>query len=94
MFSKLPDKKVLGSNIKGFIFGGFSSRFWILKNDINLAKEKDIDDSMLCWNMISVELHNPSKCMDLIITCPHDMDNFISYLLDQMRANDKVEQRK
>ncbi len=44
-------------DIEGFIFGGFSSRFWVLKNFINLHhvdKRSHLPDNMLAWNMLSI----------------------------------------
>jgi len=44
-----------------------SSRFWVMKNFINMEKKRDLAPNMLCWNMISIKLRNEDRYIDLII---------------------------
>ena len=56
----------LSSELSNFIFGGFSSRFWMLKSYISMMpNENELPPSMLCWNMISLKLK--TKWVDLIV---------------------------
>lgn len=58
-----------------------SSRFWIMKNEINLLQPEQITRSMQCWNMISIELRNPNRTLDLIVPSQKQMDILICYLI-------------
>ena len=54
------------SSITGFIFGGFSSRFWALRkffNSIGRAKLNDI--AFYSWECISLE--TPLRDIDIVI---------------------------
>ena len=54
--------------IDGFVFGGFTSRFWLMKNYINNLKPSEHNiPSMFCWNMISIQIKNKAKQLHLII---------------------------
>lgn len=69
---------------KSFIFGGFSSIFWLCKEYINeqdLKHGQDLPDDMLCWNMISIVLTD--RTYDFIITDEAEMDMLIVYLLKE-----------
>jgi hypothetical protein len=54
---KSQNKKTIYTpeDIKGFIFGGFSSRFWLMKNYINTLNPSSMTHpGLFCWNMISI----------------------------------------
>lgn len=52
--------------IKSFIFGGFSSRFWMLRKHINCLPHDELDKvPFYSWECISLELQNRS--VDLVI---------------------------
>jgi hypothetical protein len=48
------ERKYAASDIENFVFGGFSSRFWLMQNYINLQTK--MSSSMICWNMISLKV--------------------------------------
>jgi hypothetical protein len=48
------ERKYAASDIENFVFGGFSSRFWLMQNFINLQSK--MSSSMICWNMISLKV--------------------------------------
>ena len=70
MYNKKSEKtKILSpDHIEGFIYGGFNSRFWLMKNYINMLAPEQITDSMLCWNMISIKIKGELKYCNLILT--------------------------
>lgn len=76
-------------DITGFIFGGMSSRFWILKNKINLQKT-ELNEDQLCWNMITVQTQVEGKSINLIIPNQQDMDIFIQFLLQAQHQNYQI----
>lgn len=78
------EKKINVRDIEDFMFGGLSSRFWILKNFINLQKDTNLPYSMLCWNMISIKLRNSERLIDLIIPSEEQMNLLIMFLLHQI----------
>lgn len=60
-------KKIDTRDIKGFMFGGISSRFWFAKNIINLMdRSEELPPEMQCWNMISIQI-SLEKAINLII---------------------------
>ena len=69
------------NDITGFIFGGYGSRFWVLKNYINNMEPNEIKPSMLSWNMISLKITHRDKYYDLIVENEEEMDILIQFLL-------------
>ena len=75
-------KVIFASDIESFIYGGFSSRFWILRKEINDSNtSKFVDETKLCWNMISVKLKDNGLYLDLIIKNQKHMNIFLQFLL-------------
>ena len=64
-------------DIIGFIFGGYGSRFWVLKNYINNKNPSEIKPNMYSWNMISLKINDRDKYYDLIIENEKEMDVLI-----------------
>lgn len=86
--SSRKKKKLYSADIEHFVFGGFSSRFWLMQNYINhMPKHKDLPDSMLCWNMLSIHLKESGKTIDLILTSEMQMNILIQYLSQMLRTN-------
>ena len=52
---KYRKNEIEGSAIHGFTYGGLNTRFWMLKNAINLLPKEKIVDQMLSWNMITIQ---------------------------------------
>jgi len=90
---KFKTKEIKGDDIIGFTFGGFSTRFWMLKNAINLLCPEQVTAEMLCWNMITIEIKGV-KSLNLIIVNQVDMDILIKFLIIQMKVNNKSESEK
>lgn len=54
------------SDIKSFVFGGFSSRFWMLRKHINSLSNQDLNKlPFYSWECITLELKN--RNVDLVI---------------------------
>ena len=67
--------------IQGFTYGGFTSRFWVMKNYINNLESSEITlDSMICWKMISIQIKGFTKLVNLVIHEEEHMDILIQYL--------------
>ena len=65
---KVNNQKIIDvEDIEDFLFGGLSSRFWIMKNFINLQKDVNLNPSMQSWNMISIKLKGSFRMIDLVI---------------------------
>ena len=80
-------KKYSVDDIEGFIFGGFNSRFWLMKNYINMIKPDKLTDEMLCWNMISIKIKGEQKQCNLVLKNESEMDILIQMLLRMMHQN-------
>jgi len=53
-------------DIQGFVFGGFSSRFWMLRKHINSLDDKSLQNlPFYSWNCITLELEH--RNIDLVI---------------------------
>ena len=76
------EKKFRADELQGFIFGGFSSRFWLMQNFINMQEKNSLTTSMFCWNMISLSLKSKKEFINLIVPKEKDMDMLIQFLLE------------
>jgi hypothetical protein len=74
-------KRYNPQDIEGFVFGGFTSRFWLMKNYINTLPPSKIRDNNLCWKMISIQIKGKEKQAHLIIYDEAQMDILIKMLL-------------
>ena len=53
-------------DIKGFVYGGFSSRFWMLRKHTNFLDWAEIRNlAFYAWDCISLQLEH--RCIDLVI---------------------------
>tara|TARA_B110000285_G_C15092086_1_gene599679 strand:- start:177 stop:572 length:396 start_codon:yes stop_codon:yes gene_type:complete len=75
------------------MFGGVSSRFWVMKNFINLMPntKASIPENCLCWNMITICLKQNEKQINLIIKDQMQMDVMLLLLLQIQYENEVVE---
>lgn len=76
------------SDIMGFVYGGQSSRFWMLRKyliSMPLGQE-DKFISLRSWNCITLQLKN--RDVDLVIQNDKDMKVFIRYLVFSLRTLD------
>ena len=70
------------SDIKGIIFGGVSSRFWMLRvhiNSIPISGIKYGDLPLYAWECITLEMKN--KNVDLVIKNENDMIKLITLII-------------
>lgn len=75
------------SDIQGFIFGGFSSRFWMLRKHIIQLDYKNMNQvPFYCWNCITLEL--PNRQIDLVIRDQEDMNKLLKFLIFRLKTVD------
>jgi hypothetical protein len=69
------------SEIRGIIFGGISSRFWLLRKHINsLTDIKKLRNfPFFAWNCITLQLKD--REVDLVIKKENEMKMFLTYLI-------------
>jgi hypothetical protein len=73
------------SDIKGFIYGGTSSRFWMMRKHINLLKDPE-NAQFFAWECITLELRN--RTIDLVIKDEKIMSCFIKLLIFNLKSCD------
>lgn len=76
------------SDIVGFIYGGQSSRFWMLRKyliSMPAGTEKKFVN-LKSWNCITIQLKN--RDVDLVIQDDHDMKMLIKFLVMSLRTID------
>ena len=73
--------------IQAFVVGGQSSRFWMLRKQINQLP-RDILDKLpfFSWNCITLQLSH--RDVDLVIRKDEDMKRLIRFLVWRMRTLD------
>lgn len=70
-------------DIQGIIYGGQSSRFWMLRKHINTLPRSQLDNlPFYSWNCITLQLSN--RDVDLVIRCEQDMRRLIKLLVYRM----------
>ena len=66
--------------IKGFTFGGYSSRFWMTRKHINSMDRENLKTApFYCWECISLELKY--RALDLVIRDEIQMTLFLEFLI-------------
>lgn len=74
-------------DIEGFILGGASSRFWVLRKHINnLSTMKLLRLPFHSWNCITLQLKN--REVDLVIKNEKQMKIFIKFLVYSIQTID------
>lgn len=75
------------SDIQGFIFGGFSSRFWMLRKHIIQMDYKSMNQvPFFSWNCITLEL--PNRQIDLVLRDQDDMNKLVKFLIFKLKTVD------
>ena len=75
------------SEIRGFVYGGFTSRFWMLRKHINsMDRQKLVTIPFHNWECITLELE--FRFIDLVIEDMSEMDCFLKYLIYTLRTID------
>jgi len=75
------------SEINGIIFGGQSSRFWMLRKHIISMKRNQIDRMpFFSWNCITLQLK--TRDVDLVIRNESDMNRLLKFLVFSIKTWD------
>ena len=76
-------------DIKGFVYGGFNSRFWMVRKYSILKNRKELHKlPFYNWECISIELNHRS--IDIVIQNQELMDKFIKFLIYTLKTRDGV----
>ena len=75
------------NQITGFIFGGFSSRFWMLRKHINSMDRVKIEQlPFFSWECISIEIKD--RKIDLVIRDENHMNLLLKFLIYHLETID------
>lgn len=75
-------------DIKAFIFGGNSSRFWVLRKHINSLEHKLLQDlPFYCWECLTI-IMNDDSCINLVIKDQVDMTKVLEFLIVSLKTVD------
>jgi hypothetical protein len=71
--------------IKGIIFGGQTSRFWVLRKHINTISRDQLHKlPFYSWDCITLQLEN--RDVDLVIKSEEQMTMFIKFMVYTLRT--------
>ena len=74
-------------DITGIIFGGFSSRYWMLRKHVNsLPRQMLINLPFFSWNCLTLLLEN--REIDLVVRDEEDMKTLLKFLCYKMETID------
>lgn len=77
------------SEIDSFLFGGCSSRFWMLRKHINSQTRTELDKvPFYSWNCITLKLGR--RDVDLVIKDDKQMQLFLKFLIYSLKTLDGV----
>ena len=74
-------------NIRGFMYGPFSARFWMLRKHINsISWEKFVRGEVpfYAWQCITIKMEN--RDVDLVIPKEKDMDILLKFLIFELKT--------
>lgn len=75
------------SDVQNIVYGGFSSRFWMLrKHIISMAKDDVKFAPFFSWNCLTIDVGY--RVIDLVIRDEKDMAKMLKYLIYNMRTLD------
>ena len=75
------------SEIKGFTYGGVSSRFWMLRKHINNMKPDQFKKvPFYSWNCITIQLEH--RDVDLVIRNEYQMKVLLKFLIHSLKTID------
>ena len=73
--------------IEGIVYGGFSSRFWMLRKHFNALSKDELNTvPFYSWQCITLAL--PNRDVDLVIHSEKHMSYFLKYLVSEMETVD------
>ena len=75
------------SQIKSIIYGGISSRFWMLRKHINSLKEGE-EPPFYAWECLTLQLD--TRDVDLVIKDEKSMTDFLRFLSYSIRSIDGI----
>ena len=76
-------------DIQGIVYGGFSSRFWMLRKHINSIPPENLSSCLIpfySWECISIQM--PHRNVDLVIKDEEDMSNLLTLLVYSIQTID------
>lgn len=75
-------------DIQMITFGGFSSRFWMLRKHFNSQRPQDInlDAPFYSWECLTIDTGN--RDVDLVIRCEQHMKYVLKFMISGMRTLD------
>lgn len=75
-------------DIKMISFGGFTSRFWMLRKHFNSTRQEDIklDAPFYSWECLSIDVGY--RDVDLVIRCEKNMQRVLKFIISGMRTLD------
>lgn len=77
------------SDIKSFVFGGFSSRFWLLRKHINSMDVKDMENlPFYCWQCLTISTEE--RDVNLVIKDQKDMQMVLEFLIISLKTLDGI----
>lgn len=77
------------SEINSFVFGGFTSRFWMLRKHINSMEHKDLEElPFYAWQCLT--LRTDRRDINLVIKDQKDMQCMLEFLVISLRTLDGV----
>ena len=75
------------SEVTGFIYGGMSARFWMMRKHINLLSKEDLANLPLySWECITIT--TKYRTIDLLIKNQTDMSDLIYFLIIKLKTID------
>ena len=75
------------SDIQSIIFGGMSSRFWLLRKHFNsIRKDEMCELTLFSWECITLQLTH--RDVDLVIKDEAMMKQFLKFVIANMRTLD------
>jgi hypothetical protein len=74
-------------DVQGIIFGGISSRFWLLRKHFNSLSTQELKDlPFYCWECVTLQLTH--RDVDIVIRDQKEMDKLLTYLVHNLRTMD------
>ena len=74
-------------DIKSFVYGGFGSRFWLMRKHINSIDMKDLADlPFYCWECITI--YTQQSELNLVIKDQKDMKHLLEFLIVSLETAD------
>ena len=75
------------TDIVGFVYGGYSSRFWVLRKHINFMDKSEYKNlPFYAWQCISLQTKH--RTIDLVIKDEKQMNIFLQYMIWSLKTVD------